>query len=65
MQQKSQKVLKLEAQLKEIEEERSAHCNDMLGRIPKNINEIDDYLERYGKHSSLRLSTKRCQVENR
>ena len=64
-QQKSQKVLELEAQLKKIEEERKAHCNHMLGRIPNDINEIDDYLERYGEYSSLELKNKRCQVENR
>ena len=57
-QQKSQKVLELEAQLKEIKEERKAHCNNMLGRIPNNINEIDDYLGRYGEYSSLELKTK-------
>ena len=57
-QQKSQKVLELEAQLKKIEEERKAHCNHMLGRIPNDINEIDDYLERYGEYSSLELKTK-------
>ena len=28
------------------------------GRIPKDINEIDAYLARYGEHSSLRLTTK-------
>ena len=50
--------MKLEAQLKEIEEKREAHCNHMLGRIPNNINEIDAYLRWYGKHSSLELKTK-------
>ena len=48
----------MEAQLEEIEEKRRAHCNHMLGRIPYDINKIDDYLARYGEYSSLELKTK-------
>ena len=63
LQPKSPKVLELEAQLEEIEEKRRAHCNHMLGRIPYDINKIDDYLERYGEHSSLELSTKDAKLK--